>query len=145
MHILLLSDETPRTPHIVRHLEANGYLPEVLGAIRFTGDKPTSKQLRRAVLKAILRSDAVCVLSDAPDAGQLARLAVICQWLGIPLMNLEDLPRYAPADPAGFDGHAFHVPLDIDASPPELSPSQRLLRTVRTAWQRHAGSAYARR
>lgn len=145
MRVLLLSDETPRTPHIIRQLEMRGYAASALGAVRFTKGKVSTRHLRRSVLKAILRTDAVCVMSSDPEPTQLARLAIICQWAGVPIGNLNDLPPYAPEDKDGFMNFGFIIPTEIDNVPSQSAPSIRLLQTLRSAWKMHQGTAYARR
>lgn len=139
MHLLLLADQDPQTSAIQYRISRGGYTSSCLGAIRFTG-KPSPKHLRRAIIKAILRVDAVVVTRVCKDPVQLARVAVICQFAGVPLIDLDNLPEFAPDDVGGLEPYAYQVPVASLGDPPDMerSASQRLLHGLARLFPRAA-------
>lgn len=131
MHLLLLADLDRKTEGIMHRLTMHGYTVTCLGQVRFVG-QPTHKQMRRAVLKAILRCDAVVLLSKEADPMQLARIAVISQYAGVPLLDYGRLPEFAPGDDRALRRRAYRIPVARMPDPPETvrTPSQRLLHGV---------------
>jgi hypothetical protein len=145
MRLLLLADQTPQTAALQFQLGGRGYSTTVLGAVRFTTGKVTARQLRRTVLKEILKADGVALTDPEADPMQMARVAILCQWVGVHLFDVQHMPPAATEDELVLRSYAFRIPTTVPKSGEPPSPSWDLLRGVRDSMLRQQRSQYDRR
>lgn len=94
MKILLWGEYTRTTPRVQNRLALMGYEALAFGERQRAG--VLSEQKRRTVLLRLLAdAEAVYVTAGELDAAALARLAVVCEFAGRPLL-VGDLPAHAP-------------------------------------------------
>lgn len=107
MKLFLFAEDTPAAQRTMARLSHGGYSTELLGQRQWAGT-PHERLVRRKRMECIMRADAVVVPDDA-DMALVARLAVVCEFAGKPLLKVGDLPRWAPTELKDLLPFAIHA------------------------------------